>query len=113
MAGGKVFIKPKKTDDEKRWHAARADKAEIEVGKLKGKLVEADEIAKEWNSMILAFRSKLLNIPTSYAKILSEMENPHEVQEALKSAIYEALDELAKPDEPASETPDKEQQEES
>ena len=96
MAGGKVFIKAKKTDDEKRWQAARADKLEIEVGKLKGKLVQADEIAKEWNSMILAFRSRLLNIPGSLAKILSETEKPQEVQEILKTAIYEALDELSK-----------------
>lgn len=98
MAGGKVFVKAKKTDDEKRWQAARADKLELEVGEKQGKLVKSEEIEKEWTSLILAFRSKLLNIPVRLARVLSETEKPQEVQEILKAAIYEALEELSNED---------------
>lgn len=84
-----------KSDDEKRYQKARADKLEIEVLEKRGQLIPIEEVEKEWTKMVLAFRKKMLNIPRNLAVELAEESKPVKITSILKEGIHEALEQLS------------------
>jgi hypothetical protein len=58
-------------------------------------LVEADEVRRTWLEMIAAARAKLLSVPTKVAPQAIAMSNAGEVEQLIKTFIYEALEELS------------------
>lgn len=90
MKGGR-----KPTEDEQRLTAARADKVELEVQAKKGELIAVKEVEKKWAAMLIAFRGKMLTIPTALAPELSGMDSPAEIEALLRRSIHEALNELS------------------
>lgn len=92
---GKGFRARKMTEDEERLIKARADKVELEVELKRGDLIPAGDVEKEWVSMALSFRNKILALPTSLAQELADETNPRAVEKILKDSIFEALSELA------------------
>ena len=95
MSGAR-FQRKSQTDDEARLVRAKADKAEIEVSEKRGGLIDIKAVEKEWIAMALAFRNKMLSLPTSLAAELSDQTSPTEIEAILKRAITDALSELHK-----------------
>lgn len=82
--------------DKNRLQAAKATRAEIDLAKIRGELVEIDSVVKEVEKEYIYVRAAFLSIPTKLAKSLSVMDDPAEIQEELESAINESLSHLQK-----------------
>ena len=77
---------------------AQADKTELEVATLQGRLVHVEQVAKDWRGIVMTCRSKLLALPSKSAfQIAGLGGDAHEIERFLKRLIYEALTELAEP----------------
>lgn len=77
-----------------RLASAQADKTEIEVEILKGKVFKAETVEKAWTEMIGNCRSRMLSIPSKIAPILAAEKESKKVESKLRDAVYEALFEL-------------------
>lgn len=75
---------------------AQADKTELEVGTLQGKLLLAEDVLKEWQKLLAACKAKLMAIPTKCALQIVSLQEPTEIERFLKRMIYEALTELSR-----------------
>jgi len=75
--------------------AAEAQIAEIELAKVRGELVTAEEVVTAWIDVVGAVKAKLLSIPTKAAPILANEESAGGCQIILEDLINEALEELA------------------
>lgn len=69
--------------------------AELELAAMRGEMHKSEDVKTVWTECIVNCRSRLLAIPTKLAPVLYEAETVADIQEALKKAVYEALDELA------------------
>ena len=79
----------------RRKMAAEAALAETELAQVQGRLVEADEIDRAWGELVANCRAKLLSIPSKVSPEVFSAESLVQVKTTLKSAILEALNELA------------------
>ena len=92
---GRGFAPRKQTDDEARLIKAKADREELKAGKEAETLMDISAVETEWTKMCLAFRNKMMAIPSQLAGELSETENPAEIEVLLKKTINDALSELS------------------
>jgi hypothetical protein len=76
----------------------QANKIELELATLKGSLLLYEDVEKELSDIVLSFRAKMLNIPTKIAPTLALETQPQAIEEILRQAIKEALDELSRID---------------
>jgi phage terminase Nu1 subunit (DNA packaging protein) len=77
---------------------AQREKAELEVAVLKGELHRGEDVKAVMNDMLIAFRAKILSIPTKLSpRLIAQTELPV-IQNILKQAHYEALSELSEYD---------------
>ena len=83
-------IPPKERKD-----LAEARLKELELAKKKGELISIDEIRKENEYVLTAFKNKSLAIPSKIAPALVGIENTAEIQAILEKAVHELLIELA------------------
>lgn len=74
---------------------AKREKAELELAHIKKEMHKADEVEKIQNHMVMAFRSKMLSLPTKVAYQLASKDDPKEIEALLERDIHEALSELA------------------
>lgn len=81
---------------------AEADKEEalagikqLELEKLQGKLIDAEEVEHGWIDLITNCVSKFQTVPSKLALQLSGMDIPEEIQQLLSEVINENLAELA------------------
>lgn len=74
---------------------AKREKAEIELSHIKKEMHRSDEVEKVLNHMIMAFRSKMLSLPSKVALLLSTIVDVKEIEAILERDIHEALSELA------------------
>jgi phage terminase Nu1 subunit (DNA packaging protein) len=74
---------------------AQRETAELELAVMRGELHKGDDVMRVWTENVTNCRSRLLAIPTKVAPVLAETGDAQNIQEILKDAIYEALDELA------------------
>lgn len=72
----------------------RREKAEIELRKQKGELVEISEVCRELEKELVGVRQKLLAIPNKLARPIVVAENPQEAQDMIYRAIENALKDL-------------------
>lgn len=81
----------------------RADKVELEVLVMKGKLIPAEKVEETWTKMAGAFRAKILAVsPKVTPKIVAAGGSLIEIERILKQEHNEALAELAGYDSRAS-----------
>lgn len=73
---------------------ARREKAEIEVGQLKGQLVPIADVGKVIRKEYSYVRSQLRAMPSNMAKPLSMISDAHLVYKRLSEAVDECLTEL-------------------
>ena len=84
------------------YHAERAKltetkrkKAEIELALMRGDVHEAEDIKTVISGMLMAFRSRLLALPTKMAPLLLAQTELTKIQDILRSGVYECLSELS------------------
>lgn len=91
---GEVTVKTQ--DSERtRLYSANADKAEMELEIMKGKLLYAEDVEREVNRMLGAFRAKIMNIKVKAPPMVLPLADINECEAVLGSLIYEALAELS------------------
>jgi phage terminase Nu1 subunit (DNA packaging protein) len=73
----------------------KADKVEIEIAVMKGKLIPADRVEMSWSKLVSAFRSKILNMPSKISPRICAVKDIKEVEKILKAECNEALTELS------------------
>jgi hypothetical protein len=96
MAGtGGVLIGSSYDEARTRKISAEAEIAELELAKVKGILVLADDVVDAWKDVLNALRGKLLSLPTKAAPMLAVETEPPACQEICEQLINEALEELS------------------
>lgn len=84
-----------KSEEEALWTRARRQKTELELRIMKGELHRSDDVERVMNDMLGAFKARLLSLPSKFSpQILGKTEIPA-IKEVLKTAVYEALNELS------------------
>lgn len=88
-----------------RVEIAKAERAELEVAKLKSEVVLADDVKDEWLNMVSNFRARMLTLPSTIAA-QGEGATRSELQEIAEKLVYKSLKELSEglEDEPIIET---------
>jgi len=76
----------------------QADKTELGNKVLRGELVPVTEPAALLEKVIVAFRSRVLSIPTKAAPHVHGCKTLSETRDELENALYDALNELAQLD---------------
>lgn len=74
---------------------AEAEIAELELAKVRGQLVIADDVVKAWSDVLSNLKSKLTNIPSKAAPIVASESEAGMIQHILTDLMNEALEELA------------------
>jgi len=83
------------TEEKTRLTKAQADKAQLDVAVLEGKLIPTDMVESTWLNYIANCRARLLTIPTKIAHLILACEDFKDAEKIIKDAIYETLEELA------------------
>jgi phage terminase Nu1 subunit (DNA packaging protein) len=73
----------------------QADKAELEVNQLEGKLIPASLVRDVWSGLVGNAHAKFLNIPTNLAHQVLAAEDYNQASDLIKNSIHEALEELS------------------
>jgi len=74
---------------------AEAEIAELELAKVRGQLVVADDVVKAWMDVLGNLKSKLTNIPSKAAPIVASESEAGMIQAVLQDLINESLEELS------------------
>lgn len=74
---------------------AEAQIAELELAKVKGELVIAEDVVKAWEDVLGALKGKLLNIPAKAAPVVASESDAGNCQIICEDLINEALEELS------------------
>jgi phage terminase Nu1 subunit (DNA packaging protein) len=74
---------------------AQADKTEMEVRVMKRDLITVAEVKAYWAGMAVSCRARLMSFPTRGAHIATGLKEFHEVENALRDLVHEALNELS------------------
>lgn len=84
------------SEDEARLQKARADKAEMEAGEMRGTLVPVDQIASAMHSAVIIMKTRIGAVPAKAAPLVAGMKSIPAVERVLRDNIEEALAELSK-----------------
>ena len=77
---------------------AQADKTELEAQLVKRELLRAENVAQVWQSQIIAFRSRILSLPTKLSPDILQAQDLTEAKAILENALHEALKEFREVD---------------
>jgi phage terminase Nu1 subunit (DNA packaging protein) len=78
-----------------RLASAQAEKTELEVEVIKGRLIPAENVEAVVNNMVSSFRAKMLSLPTKAAPSVVQLADVAEAETLLRDYVYEALTELS------------------
>lgn len=76
---------------ELREQSAKTQKAEIEVARLQGSLMDVEEVRKEIFERARSLRDALENIPARLGDILAAETDTHKIKSLLKTEFHELL----------------------
>lgn len=74
---------------------AKREKAEIELAHIKNEMHRSEDVEKVMNHMVMAFRQKMLSLPTKVALMLVNRDEPKYIENIIELNINEALQELS------------------
>ncbi len=74
---------------------AKRETAEIELALLRNEVHAAEDIMAVMSGMLMAFRARLLALPTKMAPMLLAQTELTKIQDILRSGVYECLSELS------------------
>ena len=83
------------TAERARLAKEQADKAAMDNKRASGEFVLASQAADILQKIVMAFRSKVLSIPTKAAPLIHGCKTLAETRDSLEVALFEALNELA------------------
>lgn len=86
------------TQEKTRLAKLQANMLELELAEKQEKLILFDDMVAALSDVALAFRAKLLNIPSKLATRLAMEQDPIVVEEILRKEHNEALNELSRID---------------
>ena len=75
--------------------AAEAEITELELAKVRGELVVADDVVTAWSDTLSSLKAKLVSIPSKAAPIVAAEDSAGGCQQVLDELIREALEELS------------------
>lgn len=75
--------------------AAEAEIAELELAKVRGDLVVAEDVISAWSDTLSSLKAKLISIPSKAAPIVAVEDNAGVCQHLIEDLIREALEELS------------------
>jgi len=75
--------------------AAEAQIAELELAKVQGELVIAEDVVSAWADTLTGLKAKLISIPSKAAPIVASEDSAGGCQKVLDELIREALEELS------------------
>ncbi len=81
-----------------RFIRARADLAEMEAEEKRGAVIAAEDVEAAWIAMLALLRTRLLALPDRLAPRVQGAASPAAVRDLMRSAVREALEELAETD---------------
>lgn len=73
----------------------KMERADMENKKMKGELLDRDEVQTAWRGMITAAKNSLLSIPDELGDTLASEYNPIRCRERMRDRIEQALTELS------------------
>lgn len=62
---------------------------------MKGTVHAAEDVERELTKMLLAFRAKILGIPSRLAPRITNINEANQLEEMIRQELYEALQELS------------------
>jgi hypothetical protein len=74
---------------------AEAEIAELELAKLRGELVVAEDVVSAWENVLGAAKAKFLSIPTKAAPIVAAELDAGACQKVIEDLVNEALEEFS------------------
>jgi hypothetical protein len=74
---------------------AEAEIAELELAKVRGELVVANDVVQAWDDVLSAMKGKLMSIPTKAAPVVSAESEAGVCQKIIEDLVNEALEELS------------------
>lgn len=75
--------------------AAEAEITELELAKVRGELVVADDVVTAWSDTLSSLKAKMVSIPSKAAPIVAAEDSAGGCQKVLDELIREALEELS------------------
>lgn len=95
VTGGKEDDKKPRYMDYKTEHERiKAEKAALELGEMRGELHRSEDVEAVMTDMLMAFRQKILVIPTKLAPQLTGIGEINIIKKLLTDVLHEALTEL-------------------
>ncbi|MDF2596796.1 MAG: hypothetical protein K0R69_3137 [Clostridia bacterium] len=89
----------KEFEIEKMLHEkARRQKAELELALMQGSMHDAGDVEREMGKMIMAFKAKVLTIPSKISAQLAVKKDVTVIEDILKDELCNALQELSEYD---------------
>ncbi len=76
----------------------QADKTELEVDTMKGKLIPVEETEELWATLLATFRTRMMAMPTRAAHLISHLKEFYAIEHTLRDLVIDALTELARYD---------------
>lgn len=74
---------------------AKREKAEIQLQLMKGEVHAKEDVQRELNKMLTAFRARVLAIPSKMAPRLTGINNTNKIETMLRGEVNTALKELS------------------
>lgn len=74
---------------------ARADRETLELGRLRGTLLDREVVGDTWGKLVVNFRSRILAVPSRLALTLAGVSDPAAVHGRLEKELHAALAELS------------------
>ena len=75
---------------------AKADLAEFELARLRGKVMEIDVAEQIWRDHVVNARASLLALPTKIGPMVAAEDNPARCSEMIRQEVCQALDQLSR-----------------
>lgn len=75
--------------------AAEAEITELELAKVRGELVVAEDVISAWSDTLSSLKAKMVSIPSKAAPIVAAEDSAGGCQKVLEDLIREALEELS------------------
>jgi phage terminase Nu1 subunit (DNA packaging protein) len=82
-----------------------ADIRELELGKARAELIEVAQAKAVWERLVVAFKTKMLAIPSKLPQRLVACSDINQIKDLLEREIVEALSELSRTDIEVSDIP--------
>jgi phage terminase Nu1 subunit (DNA packaging protein) len=87
--------KPRFIDHKTEHERIKTEKAALELAQMRGELHRSEDVEQVMDDMLMAFRQKILGIPTKLSPQLVGIEEIPVIKARLTEVLYEALNELA------------------